>query len=52
MHDAGVRIAGRNAAQRRPAYECANRRIRNIVLDYKIRDIIDYLRGLAHNIMH
>ena len=45
-------IAGRNAAQRRPAYECVNRRIRNIVLDYQNRDIIDYLSGLAHNIMH
>ena len=45
-------IAGRNAAERRPAYECANRRIRNIVLDYQNRDIIDYLSGLAHNIMH
>ena len=45
-------IAGRNAAQRRPAYECANRHIRHIVLDYKNRDIIDYLRGMAHNIMH
>ena len=39
-------IAGRNA------YECVNRRIRNIVLDYQNRDIIDYLSGLAHNIMH
>ena len=45
-------IAGRNAAQRRPAYECVNRCIRNIVLDYQNRDIIDYLSGLAHNIMH
>ena len=34
------------------AYECVNRRIRNIVLDYQNRDIIDYLRGLAHNMMH
>ena len=40
--------AGRNAAQRRPAYECVIRRIKNIVLDYQNRDIIDYLRGLAH----
>jgi len=39
-------IAGRNAAQRRRAYECVNRRIRNIVLDYQNRDIIDYLSGL------
>ena len=45
-------IAGRNAARRLPAYECLNRRIKNIVLDYQIRDIIDYLRGLAHDIMH
>ena len=45
-------IAGRNAAQRLPAYECVNSRIKNIVLDYQNRDIIDYLRGLAHNIMH
>jgi len=45
-------IAGRNAAQRPPAYECVNRRIRNIMLDYQNRDIIDYLSGLAHNIMH
>jgi len=45
-------IAGRNTAQRPPAYECVNRRIRNIVLDYQNRDIIDYLSGLAHNIMH
>ena len=45
-------IAGRNAAQRPPAYECVNRRIKNIVLDYQNRDIIDYLSGLAHNIMH
>ena len=45
-------IAGRNAAQRRLAYECVNRRIKNIVLDYQNRDIIDYLRGLAYNIMH
>ena len=35
-----------------PAYECVNRRFKNIVLDYQNRDIIDYLRGLAHNIMH
>jgi len=45
-------IAGRNAAQRPPAYECVNRCNRNIVLDYQNRDIIDYLSGLAHNIMH
>jgi len=45
-------IAGRNAAQRPPAYECVDRRIRNIVLDYQNRDIIDYLSGLVHNIMH
>jgi len=45
-------IAGQNAAQRHPAYECVNRRIKNIVLDYQNRDIIDYLRGLALNIMH
>ena len=45
-------IAGRNATQRPPAYECVNRRIRNIVLDYQNRDIIDYLSGLVHNIMH
>ena len=45
-------IAGRNAAQRRLAYECVNRRIKNVVLDYQNHDIIDYLRGLAHNIMH
>ena len=45
-------IAGRNAAQRRPAYKCVNRLIKNIVLDYQNRDIIDYLCGLAHNIMH
>ena len=45
-------IAGRNAARIRPANECLNRRIKNIVLDYQNRDIIDYLRGLAHNIMH
>ena len=47
-------IADRNAAQRRPAYECVNRRIRNIVMHYQNRDIIDYLglSGLAHNIMH
>jgi len=45
-------IAGRNAARRCPAYECLNRCIKNIVLDYQNRDIIDYLRGLAHNIMH
>ena len=44
-------IAGRNAAQR-TAYECVNKRIKNIVLDYQNRDIIDYLRGLAHKIMH
>jgi len=41
-------IAGQNAAQRRPAYECLNRRIKNIVLDlYQNRDVIDYLHGLA-----
>ena len=45
-------IAGRNAAQRRPSYKCLNSRIKNIVLDYQNRDIIDYLRGLAHSIMH
>jgi len=45
-------FAGRNAAQRRPAYECVNRHIKNIVLDYQNRDSIDYLRVLAHNIMH
>jgi len=45
-------VAGRNAAQRRPAYECVNRRIKNIVLEYQNRDIIDFLRGLAHNIIH
>ena len=45
-------IAGRNADRRRLAYECVNRRIKNIVLDYQNRDIIDYLCGLAHNIMH
>ena len=45
-------IEGLLPTQRRPAYECVNRRIRNIVLDYQNRDIIDYLSGLAHNIMH
>ena len=45
-------IEGLNAAQRRLAYECVNRRIKNVVLDYQNHDIIDYLRGLAHNIMH
>jgi len=45
-------IAGQNAGQRRPAYECVNTRIKNIVLDYQNRGIIDYLHGLAHNIMH
>ena len=40
-------IAGWNAAQRRPAYECVNR---NIVLDYQNRDSIDYLRGLAQGL--
>ena len=41
-------IASRNAAQRRPAYEFVNRRIKNIVLDYQNRDI----SRAAHNIMH
>ena len=45
-------LAGRNATRKRPAYECLNKRIKNIVLDYQNRAIIDYLRGLAHNIMH
>ena len=30
----GLIIDGRNAARRRLAYECVNRRIKNIVLDY------------------
>jgi len=34
-------IAGRNAAQRRPAYECVKRLIKNIVLHYQNRDIIE-----------
>jgi len=45
-------IEGLIVTRIRPAYECLNRRIKNIVLDNKNRDIIDYLRGLAHNIMH
>ena len=54
LKDTGIEglIAGRNAAQRPPAYECVNRRIRNILLDYQNRDIVDYLSGLAHNVMH
>jgi len=43
-------LACRNATRKRPAYECLNKRIKNIVLDYQNRAIIDYLRGLAHNI--
>ena len=35
-----------------PPYECVNRRIKNIVLDYQNRDITDCLRGLLHNIIH
>jgi len=45
-------IEGLIVTRIRPAYECLNRRIKNIVLDYENRDIIDYLRGQAHNIMH
>jgi len=46
-------IAGQNAAQRPPAYECVNRRIRNIVLDYQNRDIIDYLSfGSQHHALN
>ena len=30
-------LAGRNATRKRPAYECLNKRIKNIVLDYQNR---------------
>ena len=42
--------AGHQPAPQRRRYLDSNQRIKNIVQDYHNRDIMQYLRGLAHNI--
>ncbi|XP_076031961.1 uncharacterized protein LOC143019865 [Oratosquilla oratoria] len=44
-------VAGNAARGRRPIYERLDERIMNIVEDYENRDILDYLRGISHNIV-
>jgi hypothetical protein len=42
--------AGHQPPRRRPAYENVNNRIENIVAHYPERNLLDYLRGISHNI--
>ena len=42
--------AGHQPDRQRRRYLDSNQRIKNIVQDYHNRDIMQYLRGLAHNI--
>ena len=42
--------AGHQPEPQRRRYQDSNRRIENIVQDYHNRNILQYLRGLAHNI--
>ena len=42
--------AGHQPEPQRRRYLDSNQRIKNIVQDYHNRDIMQYLRGLAHNI--
>ena len=42
--------AGHPAEPQRRRYQDSNQRIKNIVQDYPNRNIMQYLRGLAHNI--
>ena len=43
-------LAGHPPRPRKTAYVMRDRRIETIVADYANRPILDYLRGLAHNI--
>ena len=45
-------LAGRPQRARRTIYVARDTRIRTIVTDYANRQTIEYLKGLAHNIMH
>ena len=45
-------LAGHLPPARRPQYEMLNRRMFTIVLDYPNRTNIEFLRGLAHNIVY
>ena len=45
-------LAGRPQRARRTIYVARDARIRTIVTDDANRQIIEYLRGLAHNIRH
>ena len=42
--------AGHQPDPQRQRYLDSNQRIKNIIQDYHNRDIMQYLRGLAHNI--
>ena len=43
------RLAGQQPPPSRPAYRDCSERIVSIVTQYDTTDLLDYLRGLAHN---
>lgn len=43
-------IAGNNPAQKLKKYRMADDRIFSLVSNFNQRDVLDYLRGIAHNI--
>ena len=45
-------IAGRRPPAKKTMYALRDARIERIVRDYANRAILDYLRGLSHNIRH
>ena len=45
-------LAGRPQRAKKTIYITRDARIRTIVADYANRQIMDYLRGLSHNIRH
>ena len=45
-------LAGRPQRAKRTVYVARDARILTIVTDYANRQIMDYLRGLSHNIRH
>ena len=50
ISNAVAHLNGHPAEPQRRRYQDSNQRIKNIVQDYPNRNIMQYLRGLAHNI--